>query len=237
MSLIQQMNDCDYTKQTIDEATQRWEQHLKENKSIITDSFEGMIAHTRTCPNGHSSTSFEIFRILTLQFPLKRPTSRRGGDKLLLADILDNFTQEEKLQCRCSQCGGSDNKAFSQKTSIFRFPSYLIIQLGRFSSMVQGEGDDAQWWSNKICTDVVFPVTGLDMTRRFPHAYARDPPPLYDLVAVANHRGGVNGGHYYTYAKSAAGVWYRYDDNVVKEIKDVQLVSEFAYMLFYERRK
>ena len=36
---------------------------------------------------------------------------------------------------------------------------------------------------------------------------------------------------------SVLGVWYRYDDNVVKEIKDVQLVSEFAYMLFYERRK
>jgi ubiquitin C-terminal hydrolase len=108
-----------------------------------------------------------------------------------------------------------------QKTSIFRFPSYLIIQLGRFSSMVQGSGDEAQWyvhflnrtyvhptlmcctylprWSNKICTDVVFPVTCLDMTRRFPHAYSKDPPPIYDLVAVANHRGGVNGGHYYTY--------------------------------------
>ena len=39
------------------------------------------------------------------------------------------------------------------------------------------------------------------------------------------------------YAKSAGGVWYRYDDNLVKEIKDVQLASEFAYMLFYERRK
>lgn len=37
------------------------------------------------------------------------------------------------------------------------------------------------------------------MTRRFPDAYAKDPPPIYDLVAVANHRGGVDGGHYYTY--------------------------------------
>lgn len=37
------------------------------------------------------------------------------------------------------------------------------------------------------------------MTKRFPNAYAKDPPPIYDLVAVANHRGGVNGGHYYTY--------------------------------------
>lgn len=42
----------------------------------------------------------------------------------------------------------------------------------------------------------------LFILKRFPNANPNDPAPIYDLIAVANHKGGVTGGHYYTYAKS-----------------------------------
>lgn len=45
-------------------------QQLKiDEKSIISDLFDGILCHDRICPNGHSFQTLEIFRTLTLQFP------------------------------------------------------------------------------------------------------------------------------------------------------------------------
>ena len=38
--------------------------------------------------------------------------------------------------------------------------------------------------------------------------------PLYELYAVNNHRGGLNGGHYTAYIKNN-GKWYHYNDEFV----------------------
>lgn len=120
----------------------------------------------------------------------------------VLKSVTDHFVQEEKLRCRCEECGGQDNKQFTQKTeiscwvcwvlgvvlsscrgwllgcwlllitiyfdtlNIFKFPPYLVIQLARFAGITTGEGDEAEWWSNKITTEVTFPVTTLDFQKR-----------------------------------------------------------------------
>ena len=62
-------------------------------------------------------------------------------------------------------------------------------------------------------------------------------PDLYDLYAVVNHFGAIGGGHYITYCLNrSTRQWYRFDDSKVTPIPSSSVVSNSAYMLFYERR-
>jgi len=61
----------------------------------------------------------------------------------------------------------------------------------------------------------------------------------YDLYAVCNHRGAIGGGHYYAYAKSSVdGRWRVYNDRkvYVMERPTEEVVTKYAYLLFYRRR-
>ena len=58
---------------------------------------------------------------------------------------------------------------------------------------------------------------------------------IYDLFAVANHSGGLQGGHYYAYCKNYLdNNWYKFDDSNVKELEKKDIVSKGAYVLFYK---
>ncbi|GAB5371425.1 hypothetical protein AAMO2058_001578800 [Amorphochlora amoebiformis] len=62
---------------------------------------------------------------------------------------------------------------------------------------------------------------------------------LYDLYAVINHYGSAYGGHYVAFAKAKKGMddsWYCFDDSRVTKIKEEDVVTRHAYMLFYKRR-
>ncbi|ELP91998.1 hypothetical protein EIN_387120 [Entamoeba invadens IP1] len=56
----------------------------------------------------------------------------------------------------------------------------------------------------------------------------------YTLTSVVNHRGSLNGGHYYTYSKCGE-FWYIFNDDVVTKINENHVVSNYAFLLFYER--
>lgn len=60
---------------------------------------------------------------------------------------------------------------------------------------------------------------------------------VYDLIAVSNHYGGMGGGHYTAYAYNRIRQkWLEFDDQQVSEIRENQIVTEAAYVLFYEKR-
>ena len=67
---------------------------------------------------------------------------------------------------------------------------------------------------------------------------------IYDLYAVSNHMGSLNGGHYTAYCKNSIfNKWFEYDDSHVQkigttaaEVKDTVWWLA-AYVLFYKLRK
>ncbi|GIY84997.1 ubiquitin carboxyl-terminal hydrolase 15 [Caerostris extrusa] len=62
-------------------------------------------------------------------------------------------------------------------------------------------------------------------------------PATYDLIAVANHYGGMGGGHYTAYGKNTGtGLWYYFDDSSVTQSSEENVVSKAAYVLVYMRR-
>ena len=56
----------------------------------------------------------------------------------------------------------------------------------------------------------------------------------FNLYAVSNHYGTMNGGHYTAYCKNAEyNKWFKFDDQDVMEISGNEVRSSAAYILFY----
>lgn len=132
----------------------------------------------------------------------------------------------------------------------------------------------------KIQNMVKFPLIGMDMAPhmvkrsqsswslpshwspwRRPYGMSRDPEDyLYDLYAVCNHHGTMQGGHYtgnwiktpstppligllmgvsrfIAHCKNSIdGQWYCFDDSDVHPISEGEVCKQTGYILFYQRR-
>ncbi|KAG8547921.1 hypothetical protein GDO81_027111 [Engystomops pustulosus] len=169
-----------------------------------------------------------------------------------LDECFQLYTKEEQLApddaWRCPHC-----KVLQQgtvKLSLWTLPDILIIHLKRFRQ-VGGR-------RNKLSTLVKFPLTGMDMA---PHVVKRNQgskrplgqwsswkqPPyhlengnldvLYDLYAVCNHHGSLQGGHYTAYCRNSVDArWYSYDDSNVENVLEDEVCTRGAYLLFYQKR-
>ncbi|XP_062448105.1 ubiquitin carboxyl-terminal hydrolase 43, partial [Rhea pennata] len=170
-----------------------------------------------------------------------------------LDECFQLYTKEEQLApddaWRCPHC-----KVLQQgtvKLSLWTLPDILIIHLKRFRQVAERR--------HKLTTLVRFPLRGLDMA---PHVAQRGQAPgkqvlghwepwraplylpescqldyLYDLYAVCNHHGSMQGGHYTAYCcNSLDGQWYSYDDSTVEGVQEDEVSTRSAYILFYQRR-
>lgn len=115
---------------------------------------------------------------------------------------------------------------------IFRCPEFLIISLKRFSH----HRSSASFSSRKIEEIIEYPIEGLDISQHTP-GFKDNQKFKYDLYAVSNHYGSLNGGHYTAFAKSPINQkWYEYDDNHVNSIDESKIINKAGYVLFYKRR-
>ncbi|XP_063098066.1 ubiquitin carboxyl-terminal hydrolase 43 isoform X3 [Cavia porcellus] len=169
-----------------------------------------------------------------------------------LDECFQFYTKEEQLAqddaWKCPHC-----KVLQQgvvKLSLWTLPDILIIHLKRFCQVGERR--------NKLSTLIKFPLSGLDMA---PHVAQRStsgkplPGPwpswkqpaslpttypldfLYDLYAVCNHHGSLQGGHYTAYCRNSLdGQWYSYDDSTVEPIREDEVNTRGAYILFYQKR-
>ncbi|KAM5125644.1 ubiquitin carboxyl-terminal hydrolase 19-like, partial [Mantella aurantiaca] len=170
------------------------------------------------------------------------PSSVREAAKsgtFTLQQCLHLFTKPEVLAPEeawyCPKC--NQHREASKQLMLWRLPNILIIQLKRFSFRTF-------IWRDKINDLVDFPVRGLDLST-FCIGQKEDlQTPLYDLYAVINHYGGMIGGHYTAYARlpgnnnsqrSDVG-WRLFDDSTVTSVDESQVVTRYAYVLFYRRR-
>ncbi|XP_006156490.1 ubiquitin carboxyl-terminal hydrolase 43, partial [Tupaia chinensis] len=169
-----------------------------------------------------------------------------------LDECFQFYTKEEQLAqddaWKCPHC-----KVLQQgmvKLSLWTLPDILIIHLKRFCQVGERR--------NKLSTLVRFPLSGLNMA---PHVAQRNtnsrlgPGPwpswkqpaclptaypldfLYDLYAVCNHHGSLQGGHYTAFCRNSLdGQWYSYDDSTVESLREDEVNTRGAYILFYQKR-
>jgi ubiquitin carboxyl-terminal hydrolase 4/11/15 len=150
---------------------------------------------------------------------------------LELMDCLEEFLALELLEgswfCK-NQCKKEVESA-ARKMYLSKLPPVLIFQLKRFS--------EENGRKCKIYKKVTFPINGLDLSGLLLEKYATSSTPIYDLVAVSNHIGTIDGGHYTTYARLLReDQWYDFDDTRVSKLYSSEFVTNNAYLLFYVRR-
>ncbi|XP_041446792.1 ubiquitin carboxyl-terminal hydrolase 19-like isoform X3 [Xenopus laevis] len=156
-----------------------------------------------------------------------------------LDQCLNLFTKPEVLAPEeawyCPKC--NQHREASKQLMLWRLPNILIIQLKRFSFRTF-------IWRDKINDMVDFPVRNLDLSTFCIGQKEDHQRPIYDLYAVINHYGGMIGGHYTAYARlpneknsqrSDVG-WRLFDDSTVTTVDESQVVTRYAYVLFYRRR-
>lgn len=204
-----------------DLANLMWRRQQQLCQSIIFEIFNGLTRSTLRCSTcDYVSVTFELFYDLSVPIPT-------GSSRPSLADALELYTKPETLsgenKFRCEKC--KTLRAGTKKMEIERCPKVLIIQLKRFSSSHSG-------LTRKMDTYVDFPLHGLDLCNNMSENAVM--PSRYQLQAVCNHYGGTAGGHYIAYCRHQEdNQWYKYDDERVTQLKECNVVTSNAYVLFY----
>ena len=159
--------------------------------------------------------------------------SKKGG--ISIYDCISWFSQEETLtgndKWYCSRCKEHQNAL--KKMELYRAPEFLIIHLKRFSHQRA-----SIFSSRKIQEFIDFPVEGLDLSNYVLQSGDNSGNKLvYDLYAVSNHYGSLNGGHYTAFAQNPINKrWYEFDDSEVSRIDASKIATKASYVLFYKRR-
>ncbi|CAG8478259.1 1171_t:CDS:2 [Dentiscutata heterogama] len=226
-----------------------WEKYLMRNSSVVVSLFQGQFRNKLTCLTCYkTSSTYNVFMYLSLPIP----KNIKDGEPVDLKMCLNDFTKEEILEgddawnCPKCKCFRRANK----QLTISRLPDILLIQLKRFSF----DGP----FRNKLETKVHFPLRNLDLTSYVPtpipqptqigyipkmdipgtggsrYNLQQTGPFIYDLYAVSNHYGGLNGGHYTACVRNR-NEWHTFDDSRVSICDKQNVMTRAAYSLFYVR--
>ncbi|XP_044066779.1 ubiquitin carboxyl-terminal hydrolase 19 isoform X2 [Siniperca chuatsi] len=217
------------------------EQRLDEKEDALTDLPEDSLLEL-VWKNNERLKEYVLVSSKELEYeedPGSLSETARAGH-FTLEQCLNLFTKPEVLAPEeawyCPKC--QQHREASKQLLLWRLPNVLIIQLKRFSfrSFI---------WRDKINDMVDFPVRNLDLSKFcIGQKDEMQQPPIYDLYAVINHYGGMIGGHYTAYARlpsdknsqrSDVG-WRLFDDSTVTMVEESQVVTRYAYVLFYRRR-
>ncbi|XP_075388419.1 ubiquitin carboxyl-terminal hydrolase 50 [Tenrec ecaudatus] len=192
---------------------------VSRESSIITRLFEGQLSYGVICLKCENCTyKNEVFTVLSLPIPTEYQCS--------LQDCLRCFFQQDTLtwndQLHCSFCETKQEAAV--RASIAKAPKIIVFHLKRFQ--VQGTV------KRKLRADVHYPLTNLDLTPYICPVFRKHPK--YNLCAVVNHFGDLDGGHYTAFCKSSGTqTWFSFDDSRVSEIPGSAVQTSTAYLLFY----
>ncbi|VTZ69792.1 ubiquitin carboxyl-terminal hydrolase 2, putative [Plasmodium chabaudi chabaudi] len=173
-----------------------------------------------------------------LSVDIKTLTLMDLEEKYSVDTCLKLFSEEEHLDedntWYCSNC--KLHVQAYKKLDLFRMPIVLILHLKRFNN-------SNRWLRTKIDSYVYYPHKENEYLDMAPyiledglkHMKSFDPSylPLYELIGVNCHTGGLGGGHYFAYAK-LNGQWYNFNDTYVTTIDESQINTKNAYLLFYQ---
>ncbi|CAH2053994.1 unnamed protein product, partial [Iphiclides podalirius] len=208
-------------KETLPAADRAWHEYTRCKESLVLRLFYGQIRSTVRCLRcSERSATYDSFSNLSLELPA-------NASRCTLQDCLRLYLNGETIPgWNCPKC--KEKRDAVKKLDISRLPPVLVVHFKRFYV------DPKEYSSNayrKRQTYIDFPLEELDMSQFSLHCPGN---PMYNLYAVSNHYGSMEGGHYTAYCKSSVyGKWYKYDDHVVTEIPASEVKSSAAYILFY----
>ncbi|OAF70212.1 hypothetical protein A3Q56_02031 [Intoshia linei] len=210
----------DISKLNLSEASKVLMKHsLDQEFSFITKFVMGQIASTIKCEFcNQKSFSISNFHVLTL------PAVKTN--KPDLQDCMDAFLESEHLskeECGwvCSKC--NIKRDATKHISIPQLPTLLIIHLNRFEfSLIKK-------LTIKLGHYIDFPLNDFEPLKSTNYNNYQK----YTLIAVVNHFGTLNTGHYTSFCQSN-NYWYSLNDDEIYDFNgDNKIQSSAAYILFY----
>ena len=159
-------------------------------------------------------------------FMIDLPIPQNNKSPTLL-DCFDLYVEGETLEGENAWYNEKTKQKVNIKKQIrfWSFPNILVIDFKRFNYRNQ---------KNQILID--FPLEKLDLSK-YVIGYKKQSY-AYELYGVCNHSGGVLGGHYTAYIKTATNKWYLINDTNVTYIKDAKsIITPQAYCLFYRKKE
>ncbi|KAK3115427.1 hypothetical protein LTR53_005229 [Teratosphaeriaceae sp. CCFEE 6253] len=176
-----------------------------------------------------------------------------------LTECLDRFTSPETLgsdSYHCRQCDGTQEAR--KRLSLSRLPPVLPIHLKRFShSKVSSQSskvetririplalDLSPYLANstskpgstnghKISPDPDAAGDAADEADDDATEVITPSKPQYELSSVVVHKGKIDNGHYVSYSRQGEHEWFRFDDSMVVQVDEREVLRAEAYMMFY----
>lgn len=178
--------------------------------------FSGTLCSSLNCTCGAVTSKEEPMIDLGLDVgQLPETTLNECLNRFTAGELLTNYT--------CDRC--SQTKSTTKKLLLQSLPLVLMIQLKRFKMFASGG-------SSKIECPVNFELE-IDMAPYVLNSNSSEPL-IYELFGVICHTGSLDTGHYTCVMKHATGVWYHFDDSMVRRV-DTDFVKQTrtAYLLLY----
>ena len=239
----------------------------KKSYSVITKLFQNVISSTLQCPKCNFHTyNFDPTNIIIVQIPTNNSSINMKviNDKInKLGDIDDNKKSQIRQYLISKQLQNNNftlDECFNQLTQVERLddsekwmcpncevkvnalkqlniwlPSkIMIVLIKRFmTEFINGE-----IIFRKLDNLIEFPIEDFNISPYLSNLSKQIGNFTYDLVAISNQIGRLEGGHYYSYIKSMTdGNWYCLDDDNIKPISIDDIITPNAYILFYKLRE
>ncbi|KAI9274170.1 hypothetical protein BY458DRAFT_454752 [Sporodiniella umbellata] len=198
----------------------------EEDAGLVHLLFGGKLRSRVTCTKcGATSDSFDRYSDLSIDI--------KGHSKLknALYKFVDTDTigadNTEDNGYKCSSC--RNTVVATKKMTVDELPKNLVIHLKRFAF------DLERCAMRKVHQHVNFPAK-IDMAP-FVSKERRIQAATYKLYAVLVHDGhSCDSGHYYAYVRTPSGNWTMINDDIVSQVSEQEVLSQKAYMLFYEQK-
>jgi len=124
---------------------------------------------------------------------------------------------------RCQRANDARREENARRDSLYRLPKILVVHLKRFSQ--------SDRFKQKLSSTVTFPLNGLNLSNYTDSVTNTS----YNCYAVSNHSGTLYSGHYTAFAKHwQTGQWHSYNDSRVSKCSSSNVITNEAYLLFFE---
>ena len=176
----------------------------------------------------------EPYMLIHLPIPSREELHIEKTDKnITLFDCFDKHCERESLEGENAWFNETINKKQNvhKRLLFWSLPNVMIIDIKRFITSYTNR----RMKKNQQFIDI--PISNVDFSK-YVEGYAKETF-IYDLYAICNHHGQIEGGHYSATIKNSNGKWYNFNDTQVKEIliTDNIISGNTPYCLFYRKKK
>ena len=203
------------------DAMKCWKNYFKDNFSFFVELFYGQFAAKTKCPIcKYVSYSYDPFCFLSISLP-----NNLNNSGIDIYSLIHSFCNNESLdddnKWKCDKC---KNETKAERTiTLWSTPKKLIIHLNRFKND-----------RSKNNMFINYPLYDLNLSKYCVgyDKYSSE----YNLYAVGCHIGSSESGHYIAYCKNLNNRWYKFNDEIVTEVEEKEVITNDAYCLFYTKK-